>query len=227
MKKLVLLILIIIQGLFLNAQSLMITGDTIVYGDPTVEIISHLTVKNISGQSLNVFCEKNVISQGWGGNNFFCWGGSCLPSSIFISPDFTTIDAGQGTNEFQAHFTGNVGSTAVIEYCFYPENDPADESCIIINYGGSTSTSTIIKKNTILISEFYPNPAKEFANFNYYLNSKSEMVIMDILGNKVKSIYCTEKGTQNINISDLSKGIYFGNLISNSEVIAIKKLIVK
>ena len=227
MKKLVLLILIIIQGLFLNAQSLMITGDTIVYGDPTVEIISHLTVKNISGQSLNVFCEKNVISQGWGGDNFFCWGGTCLASSIFISPDFTTIDAGQGTNEFQGHFTGNIGSTATIEYCFYLENDPADESCITINYGSSTSTSSNIKKNTILISEFYPNPAKEFTNFNYYLNSKSEILIMDILGNKVKSIYCTEKGKQSVNISDLSKGVYFGNLIANNEVVAIKKLIVK
>ena len=50
---------------------------------------------------------------------------------------------------------------------------------------------------------------------------------MDILGNKVKNIYFTEKGTQRINISDLSEGVYFGNLISNSEVIAIKKLIVK
>jgi hypothetical protein len=205
----------------------LVTGDTTVYGDPTVEIVSYLTVKNISVQSLNVICEKNVISQGWGGDNFFCWGGSCLPSNIFISPNFTTIDAGQGTNEFQAHFTGNVGSTAVIEYCFYPENDPGDESCIIINYEGSTSTSAIIKKNAILVSEFYPNPAEEFANMNYYLNSSSQMVIMDILGNKVKNIYFSEKGTKRINISDLSKGVYFGNLISNNEIIAIKKLIIK
>ena len=227
MKKLGLLILIIFQALYLNAQSLLITGDTIVFGDPTVEIVSHLTVKNITAQSLNVICEKNVISQGWGGDNFFCWGGTCLSSSTIISPDFTTIDIGQGSNEFQGHFTGNVGSTAIIEYCFYPENDPADESCITINYEGSTSTSAIIKKKAILISEFYPNPAKEYANINYYLNSNSEMVIMDILGNKVKNSYFTEKGTKRINISNLSKGVYFGKLISNNEVVAIKKLIVK
>lgn len=227
MKKLGLLSLIIFQALYMNAQSLLITGDTIVYGDPTIEIVSYLTVKNISAQSLNVICEKNVISQGWGGDNFFCWGGTCLPSSTIISPDFTTIDVGQGTNEFQGHFTGNVGSTAIIEYCFYPENDPADESCVTINYGGSASTSTTINKNAVLISEFYPNPAKGFSNMNYYLNNNSEMVIMDILGNKVKSIYFTEKGTKRINISDLSKGVYFGNLILNNEVVAIKKLTVK
>ena len=133
----------------------------------------------------------------------------------------------QVLNEFQGHFTGNIGSTAIIEYCFYLENDPADESCITINYGGSASTSTTINKNAVLISEFYPNPAKGFSNMNYYLNNNSEMVIMDILGNKVKSIYFTEKGTKRVNISELSKGLYFGKIISNNEVVTIKKLTVK
>jgi hypothetical protein len=227
MKKLVFFILIIFQASYLNAQSLLITGDTIVYGDPTVEIVSYLTVKNISAQLLNVICEKNVISQGWGGDNFFCWGGTCLTSSTIISPDFTTIAANSSSTEFQGHFTGNVGSTATIEYCFYPENDPADESCIIINYGGSISTSTTIKKNTILISEFYPNPAKEIVCFDYYLNKPAKLVVMDILGNEVKRIRLSERGTQKINISDLSKGIYFGNVVVNNETIAIKKLIVR
>jgi hypothetical protein len=227
MKKLGFFILIIFQASYLNAQSLLITGDTIVYGDPTVEIVSYLTVKNISAQLLNVICEKNVISQGWGGDNFFCWGGTCLTSSTIISPDFTTIAANSSSTEFQGHFTGNVGSTATIEYCFYPENDPADESCIIINYGGSTSTSTTIKKNTILISEFYPNPAKEIVCFDYYLNKPAKLVVMDILGNEVKRIRLSERGTQKINISDLSKGIYFGNVVVNNETIAIKKLIVR
>jgi hypothetical protein len=227
MKKLGFFILIIFQASYLNAQSLLITGDTIVYGDPTVEIVSYLTVKNISAQLLNVICEKNVISQGWGGDNFFCWGGTCLTSSTIISPDFTTIAANSSSTEFQGHFTGNVGSTATIEYCFYPENDPADESCIIINYGGSISTSTTIKKNTILISEFYPNPAKEIVCFDYYLNKPAKLVVMDILGNEVKRIRLSERGTQKINISDLSKGIYFGNVVVNNETVAIKKLIVR
>jgi hypothetical protein len=50
---------------------------------------------------------------------------------------------------------------------------------------------------------------------------------MDILGNKVKQVTLQEKGEKNIDISDLSKGLYFGNLISNNEVLAIKKLIIK
>jgi len=36
-----------------------------------------------------------------------------------------------------------------------------------------------------------------------------------------------KKGKQEIDITDLSEGIYFGNLLVNDEVVSIKKLIVK
>jgi hypothetical protein len=50
---------------------------------------------------------------------------------------------------------------------------------------------------------------------------------MDILGNQVKVIKLSDKGKQKVNISDLSKGIYFGNVIVNNEIVTIKKLIIK
>jgi hypothetical protein len=50
---------------------------------------------------------------------------------------------------------------------------------------------------------------------------------MDILGNEVKSIKLRKKGKQEIDITDLSEGMYFGNLIVNNEITSIKKLIVK
>jgi hypothetical protein len=79
----------------------------------------------------------------------------------------------------------------------------------------------------LLISEFYPNPAKEIAYFDYYFNKSEKLIIMDILGNEVKTIKLSVKGRQKVNISDLSKGIYFGNIIINNEVVIVKKLIVK
>ncbi|MBC8299112.1 MAG: T9SS type A sorting domain-containing protein, partial [Pelagibacterales bacterium] len=51
--------------------------------------------------------------------------------------------------------------------------------------------------------------------------------VMDILGNEVKTIRLSERGAQKINISDLSKGIYFGNVVVNNETVTIKKLIVR
>ena len=48
-----------------------------------------------------------------------------------------------------------------------------------------------------------------------------------ILGNNVKEIILNQKGVQKLDLLDINKGIYFGNLIVNNEVVSIKKLIVK
>ena len=228
MKKLLLLMLIITQGLYLNAQSLTVTGsNSVLTTDPCLTTHSELTVKNVSNKEHDVLCEKNVISEPAGMSDYFCWGGNCYGSSTIISSSHLTLASGQGDAvSFGGYFDAycDLGQ-ATIEYCFYPDGDSADNACVYITYHGAATS--ISETSPISISEFYPNPAKEFVNVNYYLNNESEMVIMDILGNKVKNIYFTEKGTQNINISDLSKGIYFGNLLSNNEVVAIQKLIVK
>ena len=97
-----------------------------------------------------------------------------------------------------------------------------------ISWGLLGGNPTVIRESSpYLISEFYPNPAKEIVRFDYYLNKPTKLVVMDILGNEVKTIRLSERGAQKINISDLSKGIYFGNVVVNNETIAIKKLIVR
>ena len=50
---------------------------------------------------------------------------------------------------------------------------------------------------------------------------------MDILGNELKRIELREKGPQTINISDLPKGIYIGNVVLNNKVLSTNKLIVR
>ena len=224
MKRSLLLLSLISQIAFVSAQSIVVTGDSIFYGDAEVDIASYLTVKNTSAADIDVICEKNVISQPQGSSNHFCWGGTCYGSATIISPDFTTIDAGQSSTEFSGHFTGPPNSTATVEYCFY--EDPLFATCLTVIYDGNGAT--IIKENiSHVISDFFPNPANDFIKFNYYLNDNASLIIMDILGNKVKQVALQEKGEKNIDISDLSKGIYFGNLMSNNEIIAIKKLIIK
>jgi hypothetical protein len=51
--------------------------------------------------------------------------------------------------------------------------------------------------------------------------------LIDILGNNVKEILLNQEGVKKLDVSDMNKGIYFGNLIVNDEVVSIKKLIVK
>ncbi|MAW21169.1 MAG: hypothetical protein CMD16_02090 [Flavobacteriales bacterium] len=230
MKNCIAFLFIISQVFIMHAQSLVVTGDAVVYGDPSIDIASYLTVKNVSSQSLNVICEKNIISQPQGGANYFCWGGTCYGTATIISPDFTTIDAGQASTEFAGHFnaiSGPANCTATVEYCFYPDTDNSDASCITVTYDGSGATSTTIKEGAIVMSEFYPNPSSGYTNINYSSAKNLDLNIIDILGNKVKNVHLNNQGSHKIYIGDLSKGVYFGNLMYHDKVISIKKLIVK
>ena len=241
------MIRIILSLLFISqivtGQSLTVTGDalvnlnfaTVLNGpvdslDPCLPTHASLTIKNVSNKDHDVLCEKNVLLLAPGTDDHFCWGGTCYGSSTIVSTATTNIQSGQADDiEFDGVFDAYCNNGyGVVEYCFYPDGDPADRSCLTITYNNDVPVAiTVDKIPDLNISNFYPNPAKEFANVNYYLNNNSEMVIIDILGNKVKDIYFTKKGKKSIDISDLSKGVYFGNLISNNEVVAIKKLIVQ
>jgi hypothetical protein len=77
------------------------------------------------------------------------------------------------------------------------------------------------------ISEFYPNPSNEVVYFDYYLDNPAKLIVIDILGNKMKDINLSIKGKQKVHILDLSKGIYFGNLIVDNKIVSTKKIIVK
>ena len=228
MKKIILLILLIPQALFINAQSLAVSADTIAYGDADVDIESHIKVMNLLDQSIDVVCEKNIISQPPGSTNYFCWAGVCYGSSVFESPGTTTIQAGEISDEFSGHFNapGCNGCSAVIEYCFYPPVLDPQKECITITYDGS-GTASVLDLSINAMSEFYPNPAKEFVNVDYFLNMPAQLIIMDILGNEIKTLQLLDRGVQKINISEFSKGIYFGSLLINNKISTIKKIVVR
>lgn len=229
----------IFQAMLLHAQSLTITGsNSIMYNsittlgldtlDPCLQTHSYLTIKNTSNKEHDILCEKNVISESSGAANYFCWGGNCYPAGATISSSHLTLLSGQADNvSFGGYFDAycDNDAQAIVEYCFFPDVDPLDRSCIYITY--HAAATLISETNPLIITDFYPNPAKETVNFNYYLNEPANLIVMDILGNQVKTIKLFNKTNQKMNISDLSKGIYFGNVIVNNEVITIKKLIVE
>ena len=228
MRKIILYILVVTQISFVAAQSLVITGDnSVLSSDICLRTYSYLTVKNVSNKEHDIICEKNVISVPAGMDNTFCWGGLCYGNSTIISSAFLTLQAGQAdavsfTGYFDAYCEQGIG---VVEYCFYPDSDINDRSCFTITYHGS---ATSINDYTLAtnIGDFYPNPANEMVYFTFK-GSSATLKLIDILGNNVKEILLNQVGTQELDLSDMNKGIYFGNLIVNGEVVSIKKLIVK
>ena len=76
------------------------------------------------------------------------------------------------------------------------------------------------------MEEFFPNPTSDYVFVEYSIKEYAQLEIMDILGNVVRTIDLFESGKERIDVTDLSKGIYFGSLIYNGEIIKTNKLII-
>ena len=76
------------------------------------------------------------------------------------------------------------------------------------------------------MSDFYPNPSENLTRINYVADNNSYLQILDILGNKIQSFALDNSGVLEIPTTHFSSGIYFGNLISDSRVVSVKKIII-
>ena len=228
MKKLLLISFVLFQSTFLFSQSLVVSGDSIVYGHPSdFQVESHLYVKNISPSTSLVYCEKTVILQNLSGTNNFCWGGTCYGESTLISTKVDTILSGDQSSGFAGYYQPwGESSIAKVEYCFYLDSDTTDKTCVVVIYDAMGITDLDQISNSDKIGSFYPNPTKEYTNFSYNVNGLCLLQITDVLGNVVKTFELEGNGEKSIYVADLHKGIYFGNLIENGEIVKIKKLII-
>ena len=238
MRTIALFILVIAQISFISAQSLVITGDTVFVGDPNAQITHHLDVKNVSGSDISVICQKTNITlplgmPTWAGSSY-CFAGTCYPASATNPSSAAVLASGQefsyDNSDLDAHSgyfsAGGVTGIATVKYCFYDASNPADETCVIITYDCSEFTAINENQSFNEVGDFYPNPASEMVYFTFNGNAAT-LKLIDILGNEVKEIQLTEEGVQKLDLTDMTKGIYFGNLVVNNEVVSIKKLIVK
>ena len=237
MKRFLLILLLFLSFNLIKAQSLVVTGNTYFTGSASNQITHHLEVKNIASKSITVICQKTYLSTPptlpmWAGASY-CFAGNCYASSSTSPSSPALLNAGQSisyaNNDMDA-FSGyydpaETPGVTTVEYCFYDEINPVDQTCVVITYDcGSTSS---IDENYKLTGKFYPNPTKDVLYFDYYLNKSADLIIMDVLGNQVSSTNFLYPETQKIDVSEFPKGIYFGSLVVDNQVLMIEKIIVK
>lgn len=213
--------------ILVNAQSLTVTGDnSVLTSNPCLQTTAYLEVKNISNKEQEVLCEKRILSQPSGMENYFCWGGNCYGVGQFVSSSSLILQSGEGNStSFGGYFDAYCATgSATVEYCFYSITDSSDRSCILITYHGPATD--IAEEERFILNNFYPNPTnEEYIVINYEAKDNSHLEFIDILGNVVQKIKLDDFGSQKVYIGDLSKGIYFGNLVYNDKIVAIQKLV--
>ncbi len=237
MKQYLTLLLVFAFGFSISAQSLLVTGNTLITGDPNLQLTSYLNVANISNKTIDVRCRITPISNTGISNPTpaefsFCWGGACYGVGTLVSVQLATLTSSSFVvyPDLPAHsgYFDAFGypSTGKIEYCFYDDADSTDETCFTVTFD-ATTTAVEDKIVTECISNFFPNPSADYTHFVYNSTEECIVDIVDILGNKLKTITLNEVGKQKIFIGDLSNGMYFGRFTTNDNLMAIKKLIIK
>ena len=102
-----------------------------------------------------------------------------------------------------------------------------DSACTIITFNAVTASLENLHSQTF--SDFHPNPASSNTEIHYNLNedTKSELVVYDLLGNLVRNYSLSPHSKKlSLNLSELNSGMYFVNIKLNDEIHEIKRLIV-
>jgi hypothetical protein len=212
----------LINTLVYNNPIVFISGDY----NTTVNIYNSIFVNNLHYDTLyNACCPQRIINNCVfdGANNFHNWTTTTInyPNT---NPNLVNPLPLNGDFHLQSSsICINNGDTTGISLLI-PSTDldgnPRYVGTIDIGpyeYQGITNRNESTKvKETVIV---YPNPAKD--KIYIRTNGKEEFAFMyDVYGNKVKS------GKNEIDISDLSEGVYFVT-VKTTEGVATKKVIVQ
>ena len=115
-------------------------------------------------------------------------------------------------DEGPSYFTGSMDEVRIY-------NRAINESEVLALYNESNSTSGVeVTTNTSF--KIYPNPTS--TDFNFNVDQASTLMVYDVKGSLVFERNIAEIGTQNIDISDLSSGMYMVKLLQGDQVMNTK-----
>ncbi len=241
MKKFLLSLVLLAVASFASAQTLMFEheGEEVQPGrfnvvgpiNEMMEMAFEMNVTNLADTDLNIVCER-VIKSSTGGSNYFCWG-ACLAPHIDSGSNITNPGV---PNIFSAHYMpldenweAVYGLELLIEYHFYDERNPEDKYIFEV-YFKHSGEEVVDYNSTEVFSNAYPNPANNVVSFDYNMPfdaQSASVAIYNMMGQEVIRQDVNVGGSRmDINVSDLTDGVYFYSLIVNNQTVKTNKLVV-
>ncbi len=214
------------EGEIVEAGTHYVIGDV----NDMMELQFEVNVTNVSDNPFSVTCERVELVAS--GINYFCWG-QCLSPDLSVG----TIDRVEPgvPNLFSAHFMpideeGNLapGSEIHVEYHF--TIDGTDEEYVFDLHFKYSLESVVDYNNVDVFSNAYPNPANSTLSFNYNMPqdaNNSYIAIFNMMGQEIIRENINVGGSRlDINVSDLTEGVYFYSLIVNNEKVKTNKFVI-
>jgi hypothetical protein len=224
-----LLLFILFSAFFVavvKSQSLVAIGvPEVVTGPANEKISAAFDIQNVSEFTVNVKIRRIIIEEVSGSFNNMCWGIACYSPFIDDTPDGILINPGALENSFKGDYEGNGNAgVSIIKYCFYNADEPDDSTCVIVTFDATpVSIASLVSNDNFII---FPNPAKEIISVYSSLlaNQNGTIEIVDFSGKVLKSELTGKVEKTNVDVSDLSNGIYFCRLLIEGRPVTMRKI---
>ncbi|MFZ5551844.1 MAG: T9SS type A sorting domain-containing protein [Bacteroidota bacterium] len=214
-------------------STFMVSGTT-AQADLNYDLIKAV---NNTGTTTKINMRRYELTAPAGTKNYFCWYVCLTEVNAGASPTLNhsagpvmNSNNGDTLDLFSGHHKPyGVPGMATFRYVWFDINDPNDSTYIDISFDIALG----VEENKISHEiNLYPNPANAFVKYDYSLTnttgSDKHLVIMDVLGNKVREIAINnEKGVITVDIHSLKAGIYFYSLLVDGKAIETKRLMIQ
>lgn len=232
--RLLIVIVFFAFGTLYGQNMQIIDSDSKVLGTIGKEISSTIKIKNTSDQPLRIKVKRvtNYINSGQ--SSYFCIGQTCYQESISEMPGIKILQPGMIWDDFKSILKAGLSeSQSTVTYCFYNVDNPSDSVCHEFTYiiEDNNLKGLLFYNEDIRISEVYPNPIDDFAQFDYNLinpNSKAKIIIHNVLGTVIGEypLFGYENSLK-ISTQHFTPGVYFYTLHIDNSNLMTKKMVVK
>jgi len=216
-------------------EELIENGQTIIVDVTDLEAFETVSneyfVRNNSTEDLAIKMRMEAVELVEGAEYSFCALGSCYPPGVNetvrefeIAAQTTVGDDGVFTGHYHPK---NHAGNSLIRYTFFNVDDLNDTISFNISFVDITAVNNIDEDAII---SAYPNPASEVLYINYDLKTiaNGQLNVYNVLGEKMMSQEInSSKGRLELNVSELSEGIYLYNFQSGNLQSKTYKVLVK
>lgn len=232
MKKILQLLLLLVLGLDLSAQSFEVGGLQDSYKGFIGETIKvPLSFRNTSARPVSIVIRKAGSVIGTSQKNYFCLDGNCLDQRV---EDYSIrIEPGQTLSALQiALESGLIPGVSNVRYFAYNRHNPTEQVELDLSFvvDEKPVRQNIYTSPHITIQDVYPNPSSDYADVDYQILGepvKAKIVLHNVLGTPIGEYELSSSENKvKIRTEDLKEGVYFYTLYVDREAVITQKLVV-
>jgi hypothetical protein len=193
------------------------------------EIIAYFDVQNTGSSTISAHCQRYEIDMVPGALSALCWGELCYAPTQNISIEPMTFQPNETLLEvFSGHYypNGNAG-ISTIAFTFFDMDNPNDSVHVTILFDAMiTGINDRDRADDIRV---YPNPASDYLEVELNREKADENITIQLVNANGAVVRELIAGSQRnrINTSELAEGLYMYRALSNGELIASEKVIIK